>query len=334
MSLSFRSSHRRAPQSSANFGMGTLVRAPDLLQPLIAAAIPPVEFIFRRVLQIEILVIVLGRVERAGGDDLRIDRLLELGPDFFLGGFREFALLVVAHENRGAVLVAAVAELPVFHGRIDGVPVIGEQFLVGDLARVIDHLHRLGVPSAAGRDLFVARIGDIAAGVARRGRDHPRHMVEIRFRAPEAAAGEDRHRLAGTRLRQRRHLRDRQSGGRKYKDKAKQQAAHSILPKSITSGHDIYALRIIAIQLAITPASRLCEPQIALLAAHALPSVALKTEEIPCVLKAPRPMWRPTISRSRSTPRSRWSGPCWSRASPAPARPCWRWRSRKASARR
>src|SRR5471030_197796 len=77
----------------------SLVRAPDLLQPLIAAAIPPVKFIFRRVLQIEILVIVLGRVERAGGDDLRIDRLLELGLDFFLGGFRQFALLVVTHER-------------------------------------------------------------------------------------------------------------------------------------------------------------------------------------------------------------------------------------------
>ena len=35
-------------------------------------------------------------------------------------------------------------------------------------------------------------------------------------------------------------------------------------------------------------------------------------------------MSRPTTSRSRSTPRSRWSGRCWSRASRAPARPCWR----------
>ena len=48
-------------------------------------------------------------------------------------------------------------------------------------------------------------------------------------------------------------------------------------------------------------------------------------------LKAPAPMSRPTTSRSRSTPRSRSSGRCWSRASPAPARPCWRWRSPRAS---
>jgi hypothetical protein len=52
-----------------------------LLQPLVAAAIPPVKLIFRRILQIEILVIFLGRIERAGIDDLRIDRLLELGLD-------------------------------------------------------------------------------------------------------------------------------------------------------------------------------------------------------------------------------------------------------------
>ncbi len=32
-------------------------------------------------------------------------------------------------------------------------------------------------------------------------------------------------------------------------------------------------------------------------------------------------------------PRSRWSGRCWSRASPAPARPCWRTRSPRRSAR-
>ena len=41
-------------------------------------------------------------------------------------------------------------------------------------------------------------------------------------------------------------------------------------------------------------------------------------------------MWRPTTSRSRSMPRSRSSGLCWSKASPAPARPCWRSRSPRA----
>src|SRR5579864_7227866 len=104
----------------------SLVRAPDLLQPLVAAAIPPVEFIFGRVLQIEILMIFLGRIEWPGLDDLRIDRLLELGLDLFLGRFREFHLLVVMHEDRGAILVAVIAELLVLHGRIDMMPVIGQ----------------------------------------------------------------------------------------------------------------------------------------------------------------------------------------------------------------
>src|SRR5712691_8040929 len=75
--------------------------APQLFQPLIAAAIPPVEFIFYRVLPIEILVVLLRLVERAGGHDLGIDRLLEFGLDFLLGGFRQRPLLVVMDEDRG-----------------------------------------------------------------------------------------------------------------------------------------------------------------------------------------------------------------------------------------
>ena len=46
----------------------------------------------------------------------------------------------------------------------------------------------------------------------------------------------------------------------------------------------------------------------------------------------PRATWRPTISRSPSTRPSPCSGPCSSRASPAPARRCWRWRWRRRSA--
>ena len=47
-----------------------------------------------------------------------------------------------------------------------------------------------------------------------------------------------------------------------------------------------------------------------------------------------RIMSRPTTSRSRSMPRSSCAGPCWSRASPAPARPSWPTRSPPRSARR
>src|SRR5580704_12434364 len=97
----------------------SLVAAPDLFQPLIAATIPPVEFIFSGILQIEILVIFLGRIEWSGLHDLRINRLLEFGLDLFLGRFCQFPLFVIVHENGGAILIAVVAELLVLHGRID-----------------------------------------------------------------------------------------------------------------------------------------------------------------------------------------------------------------------
>src|SRR5665213_4405886 len=83
----------------------SLMRAPNLLDPLVAAAIPTVEFIFHRVLHIEILMIFLGRIERPGLHDLRIDRLLEFGLDLFLGLFRERFLFVVVHKDRGAILI-------------------------------------------------------------------------------------------------------------------------------------------------------------------------------------------------------------------------------------
>src|SRR5882757_705808 len=101
----------------------SLFRAPDLLQPLIAAAVPTVEFILGRVLQIEILVVVLGLEERAGVDDLGIDRFLQFGLDLRLRGLRQFTLLLAAHKDRRAVLLAAVAELRVANERVDVAPV-------------------------------------------------------------------------------------------------------------------------------------------------------------------------------------------------------------------
>src|SRR5258708_18156527 len=48
------------------------------------------------------------------------------------------------------------------------------------------------MPGAAVRDLLVAGIGGVPAGVARGGADHAVDLVEIGFHAPEAAAGEGR----------------------------------------------------------------------------------------------------------------------------------------------
>src|SRR4051812_31714161 len=44
----------------------SLVRAPNLLQPLIAAAVPTIKLVLDSVRHVEILVIILSRVKRSG----------------------------------------------------------------------------------------------------------------------------------------------------------------------------------------------------------------------------------------------------------------------------
>ena len=94
------------------------------------------------------------------------------------------------HEDGGAVLIADIAELPVDDGGVDVVPEDVEQLLIRHLCRVKDHLHGFGVSGLAAGDLFVRRVVDVPARVARDGRNHPRHFLECLFHTPEAAAGE------------------------------------------------------------------------------------------------------------------------------------------------
>ena len=133
--------------------------------------------------------VVLGLVERTGGHDLGRDRLLEALGDLRLRRLGQTALLVIAVENGAAVLAAMVAELAILRERIDVVPEHVEKLLVADLGWIEGDLHRLGMAGAAVRDLFVARIGDLSAGIAGRGAEHARHLVEVGLHAPEAAAG-------------------------------------------------------------------------------------------------------------------------------------------------
>src|SRR4029079_19403361 len=172
--------------------LAALVRlAPQFLKTLIAPAIVAVEFVAHRILRIIVLVIILGLEERSGLDDLglyhaRCEFLLHR----LLRRLGELSLLLVMIENRRPVLVAAVAELAVFRQRIVVVPEHVEQLLIADLGGVVSDLNRLGVPGAAGRNLFVGRLVALAAGIARGRADHARHLVEIGLHAPEAAAGE------------------------------------------------------------------------------------------------------------------------------------------------
>src|SRR4249919_2202258 len=136
--------------------LAALVRlAPQFLKTLIAPAIVAVEFVAHRILRIIVLVIILGLEERSGLDDLglyhaRCEFLLHR----LLRRLGELSLLLVVIENRRPVLIAAVPEQV-------------EQLLIADLGGVIGDLDRLGVPGAVGRNLFVGRLVDLAAGIAR-----------------------------------------------------------------------------------------------------------------------------------------------------------------------
>ena len=134
--------------------------------------------------------VLFGFIERTGRHDCGLDRLLEAFRNRRLRCFRERALLVAVIEDRAAVLVAVVAELPILCQRIDVVPEHVEQLLIAHLGRVVHDLHCFGVAGAAARDLLVAGIGGAPAGIARGGADHAFDLVEIGLYAPETAAGE------------------------------------------------------------------------------------------------------------------------------------------------
>src|ERR1035441_4056297 len=93
-------------------------------------------------------------------------------------------------EDRRAVLAAEVEALAVAGGRIVDSPERLEQLRVADLGRVEPHLDCLGVAGAVPADPFVAGVGDVAAGVARSGLQHPVDLAEGRLHAPEASCGE------------------------------------------------------------------------------------------------------------------------------------------------
>lgn len=95
--------------------------------------------------------VVLGLVERAGRDDLRLDWLFEAALHQCLGALRRRPLLVVVIKDCRAVLVADVAELAVLRERIDVVPENVEKLVVAYLRQVVSDLDRFGMPGAAVR---------------------------------------------------------------------------------------------------------------------------------------------------------------------------------------
>ena len=100
------------------------------------------------------------------------------------------ALLVVVVEDGGAVLRADVVALPVERRRVVGLPEDFQQVVECDFVGVVGDLDDLGVAGAAGADLFVGRVVDVAAAVAGDDGLHAAEALEHGFGAPEAAGAE------------------------------------------------------------------------------------------------------------------------------------------------
>src|SRR2546426_6085803 len=121
---------------------------PQLLQPRVAPAAGSVELVPHRIIDVEILVIVLGGPDLSGRHDRCDNIVLERFRlrEHPFGGLGETFLLFGVIEDRGAVLAADVAELPVSYGRIDVFPEHFEELFVAHLLRIVDDLHDLRVP--------------------------------------------------------------------------------------------------------------------------------------------------------------------------------------------
>jgi hypothetical protein len=137
-------------------------------------------------------VVLLGVPELRRRRDLDDDLLLQLRFDGALRLLGGLLLRVVEVEDGRAVLMAAIAELPLGGERVDVVPVQVEQLGVARLGRIIEDVHGLGVPGGARAHLLVADVLLAAAVEAADHRLDARLPLERRLHAPEAAAGEDR----------------------------------------------------------------------------------------------------------------------------------------------
>ena len=118
--------------------------APDLLQARVAAAVEPIQPVSQRALLVVVLVITfvaLDGIEGAGSENLRDHPLVRKRRlDIVLRLLRQSTLLLRRHEYRGAIARAFVTELPRGIEWIDVDPVVIEQVLIADDARVVGDL--------------------------------------------------------------------------------------------------------------------------------------------------------------------------------------------------
>src|SRR5215217_5031767 len=192
---------RREPLAPLLVGAGKLVGRRILAKPDRTAHAGPAETAIsvRNLVEV-LLVVALGVVERAGGRDLRGNRIIAGTPQGLLvsvaGLLGGPALLVVGVVDRRAVLRAYVVALAHSLCRVVGLPEHREQVSVGDLLGVKGDEHGLGVPGTAAANLLVGRVRCEASRIADRRRVNAVDLPELTLGTPEAA--EAKHRGAYT----------------------------------------------------------------------------------------------------------------------------------------
>ena len=102
-----------------------------------------------------ILVILLRRIERAGGQDLRRDLAVKTLEDLLARRVGCAPLLRAPHEHGRMVIGTGVTRLAVRLERVDVVPERSQQRLVADLCRVVDHPDRFEMARVPLNDLRV-----------------------------------------------------------------------------------------------------------------------------------------------------------------------------------
>src|SRR3954471_12615638 len=140
---------------------------PELVQPMITAAADAVHLVGHRVRLVVMLVVVFAAPEHARRQHLR--HYPREAMRLFDGGLRRFSgefLRLVCVEDDRPILRAVVAELSGAVGRIDVVPVLVQQCVVGNSFRIENDLHRLGMAGDAHLHLLVTRILRRAASIA------------------------------------------------------------------------------------------------------------------------------------------------------------------------
>jgi hypothetical protein len=139
-----------------------------------------------------LLVIFFGPIELTSRHDLGGDGAREfaaLGEALARGGGGGLLLGRVI-ENGRAILRAHVGALAVALRGIVVLPEGVQQLLVRNVLRIEFNFDRFGMARAAGADLFIARVGRLAAGIADRGGVHAFDLPKGRLDSPKATGGE------------------------------------------------------------------------------------------------------------------------------------------------